>query len=844
MRAEILMTQLSQDLMTAAGFYHALGIPVVPFKIVKTDKGEFNKQNIGYWKKWETESQSEEEFKELCWAEANGFGVILGTQAKNGMFLSVIDYDVKGEKVSEEVKLKGKEILKDFPITQTHETVNKGIHYVYWSRNKVKTDGTFHDTAALELLGEKKLCLMPPSMGYRNLNDNSPTELESIEETYYNILKKYGLGNTEEIEVQNQLDNYSFQISKIIDLNTLTKISMDEYQGRHPTHDSTTEKNFCVNIRTNSWHCFRHNSGGGALQFLAVKEGLIKCEQAKKGALRGKKFKEVLQIAVSQGLIDEKILTQSEINPVLLAKDIMEDYIFTVDQDTNTLYYYQEKEGIYSDKTEQLLKREIAKRLDENFKTRYYTEINEFITATMPLTQMNTQNPELLAVKNGLLNVLTREVTPFNPHIFITNKLDVDFDQKIVYSDSFNAKFLSQVVSNEVQRNQIQEIIGHCLYKQILAEVSLVCLGKGGNGKSIFLTTIKQFLGLQNISSYTIQQLCYDKFVIVEIKDKLANICTDLPHKELMSTGTYKALVSGDSVPINIKLAHVKSKTKTIDPYTKYLYSANHIPPIATEEDSYAWYRRFIFADFKVTFTKENAIPRKQLLDQLTTPTEKTALLNWALDGLARLHKAGDVSNKPSVDCIRTEYRKRSSTTLAYFDEGVQVTDNQEDWVFTSDWFRNYVTYCHNNDLKPKSKGEFLKDIEQHLPGVKNTKIRPEPKASPISAWRYVKVVPQVPPVPRKLDLSGKIEKNTLVFFPISGNKVEKRGTSGTGGTELRNCSQCANFRKTTCECDNWEFIPGTENAIGYPCFKRQTQKVPESWHDVSEDYGEKGENY
>lgn len=821
------------ELKTAAYVYRELGIPIIPFKITKNANGEYDKQNLSTWKKWMDEPQTEQEFNALNWANANAFAVILGTHAKNGHYLSVIDYDTKGGKVSKEVKAKGKEILREFPITQTQETVNNGVHLVYWSRVKPKTDGTFHDDAALELLGEKKLCLMAPSSGYKCLNDNPPTEIENLEETFYSILKRHGFSHTEETEIENQTDNYSFSLAKIVDLNKLTR-NGEEYQGSHPIHDSTTEKNFCVNTKTNTWHCFRHNSGGGALQFLAVKEGIIKCEQAKKGALRGKKFREVLKLAASQGLIDEKTLTQSEINPIILAKDLMEEYVFTTDKETNELYFYDEQEGIYSNKTEQLIKRQIAKRLDENFKTRYYNEIAEFITNTAPLVKMDDANPEILAVKNGLLNVLTRKLTLFSKDVYITNKLNVEYKPEVKYADSYNAKFLSEVVSNPTQRKQIQELIGHCLYKKIIAEVSLVCLGKGGNGKSIFLTTIKNFLGLQNVSSHTIQQLCYDKFVIAQLKHKLANICADLPHQELMNTGTYKAIVSGDSVQIEIK--HVQGKGETLDPYTKYLYSANHLPPIQNEEDCYAWYRRFIFADFKKTFTTENSIPRQELLTKLTTPEELTALLNGALEGLERIYKNGDVSNKPSVEEIRKEYRKRSSSTLAYFDNQITVTDNYEDFVFTDDWFRDYVTYCHNNKIKPKSKGEFSKDVEQHLAGVRKTKIRPAPKTAPISAWRFVKFVPSVPTVPVLENLRGKKEKNKNIKKPQKLEKFIENGTDGTNGTECKVCGSCVDFRTPICPSDNWKLLSESESALGKPCFKLEEEQ------DDSEDYPEQGE--
>ena len=792
------MTEQQPPLLAAAQAYHEMGIPIIPFKITQKDNGEYEKTNLSTWKKWMEEPQSEEEFNALPWNEANAFGVILGTQAKNGFYLSVIDYDTKGDKVSEEVKAKGKEILKDFPITQTHETVNKGIHYVYWSRTKVETDGTFHDTAALELLGEKKLCLMPPSTGYQTLNDNSPTEIENLEETFYTILKKHGLGPNEENELQNQLDNYSFQLSKIIDLNKLTKISAYEYQGSHPTHDSVTEKNFCVNLKTNSWHCFRHNSGGGALQFLAVKEGLIKCEQAKKGALRGKKFHDILNIAVANGLLDEKVLTQSEINPTILAKDIMEDHVFAVDQDPNTLYCYNEKEGIYSDKTEQLIKRETAKRLDENFKSRYYIEINEFIKAKSPLVKMDAAQPELLPVKNGVLNVLTRELKPFNPDFYLTAKLNKTAYNK---TDSTVWKtFLEQVIPSETQRKQVQELIGHCLVKEILTEVCLICLGTGGNGKSIFLIIIKIFLGgSKNVSSHTIQKLCYEKFVTAEIRGKLANISADLPQKELVNTGIFKGLVSGDSTEIYIK--NVQG-TSSIEPTCKYLFSANNTPPVASEEDCYAWYRRFVFADFSQTLTTENSIPRQTLIAQLSTPDVLSEILNWALDGLERLVRNGDISNRPSVEEIRLQYIRRSNSALAYFNDKVTITDSPDDCVFTDDWFRDYVTYCHNRKIKAKSQGEFTQTAKQHLPGAEKTRIRPNPKSSPLAAWRYVKFVlsvPTVPPFPKSKGKKKKISKEQKKL--ISGGELRKHGTVSTVGTgETRKCSEtCRYFRMANC---------------------------------------------
>jgi len=72
----------------------------------------------------------------------------------------------------------------------------------------------------------------------------------------------------------------------------------NELQGSHPVHGSDTGSNFCVNHGNNCWHCFRCNSGGGPLSWIAVQEGIIECHEAVSGGLTGDKFKKTIASAV------------------------------------------------------------------------------------------------------------------------------------------------------------------------------------------------------------------------------------------------------------------------------------------------------------------------------------------------------------------------------------------------------------------------------------------------------------------------------------------------------------------------------------------------------------------
>ena len=85
-------------------------------------------------------------------------------------------------------------------------------------------------------------------------------------------------------------------LTDLIDLSSFRHFG-NQYQGPHPIHGSETGINLSVDIDKNLWHCFRHDSGGSVLEWIAVSEGIISCANAVPGALRGEKFWEVVEVA-------------------------------------------------------------------------------------------------------------------------------------------------------------------------------------------------------------------------------------------------------------------------------------------------------------------------------------------------------------------------------------------------------------------------------------------------------------------------------------------------------------------------------------------------------------------
>ncbi len=91
----------------------------------------------------------------------------------------------------------------------------------------------------------------------------------------------------------------------------MKKIGGGEYQGSHPVHGSRGGQNFCVNPEKNVWYCFRCNSGGGPLSYLAVEAGIISCREAQPGVLKGETLTRALDQAIKRGLLSEKALCRT-----------------------------------------------------------------------------------------------------------------------------------------------------------------------------------------------------------------------------------------------------------------------------------------------------------------------------------------------------------------------------------------------------------------------------------------------------------------------------------------------------------------------------------------------------
>jgi len=401
--------------------------------------------------------------------------------------------------------------------------------------------------------------------------------------------------------------------------------------------------------------------------------------------------------------------------PAKLAEWIMRKYTFATMMDNEETYVYLN--GFYQPRGDPLIKKLAKEALGNDYRKNRALEVLDFIKASTYTTRRE-EPPHLIPLENGVLDVSKDpfELKPHSPEYMFFNKLPVKYDPE---ADCTNIKkFMKEITNSEEDVTILEEVVGFCLYRAYFIAKALMLVGDGSNGKSTFLNLVKAFLGQQNVSGRSLQDLELNRFAKADLYTKLANIYADLPDRALQSTGTFKMLTGRDLIAAEKKF----SQTFHFSNYAKLLFSANKVPE--ANDDTSAFFRRWIVIVFPKAFTGSNADP--YILEKLTTETELSGLLNLALAGLKRLLKTGQFSHSKTTEEVKEDYLRKSSPITAFLMDCIET--DSDAFIEKKTLYANFAEYCRNLKLPAVTQETFFKNLPKYTavadykPNIKGTR--------------------------------------------------------------------------------------------------------------------------
>lgn len=330
----------------------------------------------------------------------------------------------------------------------------------------------------------------------------------------------------------------------------------------------------------------------------------------------------------------------------------------------------------------------------------------------------NHLNPRLdiVAFKNGVLDLTEYEFMPFSPDYHCTYYHPYRFDKKA--KCPLWLKFLKEVLPDKEQRTILQMFLGLGLiergtvYNQCegknngKVELCLILIGGGANGKSVIYNVAMGVFGKDRISG-----IDYDELTMAgdegmrartQLRNAIFNWTSDCDAKTFgrKRTGVFKRIVSGE--PVSDRKIGGDVQMNYHMPYL--IFNLNDLP--YPEDLSLGFIRRLQFVSFDVTIpaSKQNKTLSQDLIE------EYSGIFNWILRGTREVRRRKFVfpsseGNKRQVLLAQLQGNPIIAWVNAYglrWEPG--IPGEQPVRIATKYILQSINQFCEDNDAPIQSK--------------------------------------------------------------------------------------------------------------------------------------------
>lgn len=310
--------------------------------------------------------------------------------------------------------------------------------------------------------------------------------------------------------------------------------------------------------------------------------------------------------------------------------------------------------------------------------------------------------PDLLGVRNGVLDLRKRALCAFCPDDLITKRAGVDFDPEAA-APQFEA-FLARVQPDAAVRRLIQQIAGLTLWGKPGEQRLFFFHGGGANGKTTFIEALMYVLGGYGVSIRAEALIRQERSAqapdpdTLQLRGARGAFASEVREGRL-DEDRVKLWTGGDG----LSARPVYGKTTIhFAPSHTFIMTGNHRPAI--HDTSVGIWRRVTLIDWGIQIPEHEQDGR--LPERLRR--EGSGILNWALDGLEDYWASGLVV-PPSVKAATEQYRTDEDIIGQFITERCQVGGNLS--CPTGDLYGAYRTWAEVNGIRAATKNTFTRRL-------------------------------------------------------------------------------------------------------------------------------------
>jgi putative DNA primase/helicase len=318
---------------------------------------------------------------------------------------------------------------------------------------------------------------------------------------------------------------------------------------------------------------------------------------------------------------------------------------------------------------------------------------------------MMDRDPWLFNCLNGTLDLRSGELRPHKKGDLITKMAKVEYKEgtKAERWESFLREIMC---GREELVHFLQKAVGYAMTGDTREQCLFVLYGKGANGKSTFVETIRKIMmdysEVAAPSSLMIKRPDIVRNDIAKLDGTRFVASSEASERGKMDEGLVKQMTGQDVITARFLF---KDEFQ-IRPTWKVFLSTNYRPEISGTD--YAIWRRIRLVPFDAVFKGKKC--DKELDKKLEK--EKEGILAWMVDGCMMWQSEG-LKMPEEVKTATREYREEMDKIGPFLEESCYF--HPEARVTIKDLYDSYLRWCKKNDEEALKKAEFgskLKDRE------------------------------------------------------------------------------------------------------------------------------------
>jgi putative DNA primase/helicase len=331
-------------------------------------------------------------------------------------------------------------------------------------------------------------------------------------------------------------------------------------------------------------------------------------------------------------------------------------------------------------------------------------------------------HPHLVTVANGVLNLETGELGPFDRDLMLTRRVPAAFDPSAT-APRFK-QFISQLIPDRELRDYVQRAMGYTLAGKVDHRAIFLLYGPPKTGKSQFLKLMGMIFGsfggtaasdtlrvTQSTQSNNLHGLKGKRFV----STSETSVDTKLD-EELI-----KRLTGGDSIVSR----DLYEKNQEWQPECTIFMATNALPKLSVD-DSAIW-TRVKPIPFFTQFSTNGAHKEIHNIAKVLFDAEASGILNWLLEGLVAFEAQG-LGEPDAVTTSVAEHRRESNTVATFIADAldeVLLIEAPNESISSSLLYAIYQNWSSRQGMRPVGMRRFTERMrlldDGKYPRVKNS---------------------------------------------------------------------------------------------------------------------------